>query len=62
MDETNVKSAKNEKIDFLKALGKKFAMNAAASAGVTAGVMLVFRIAFPTSKVKVTSESASENN
>lgn len=54
MSETSAKTTKNDAIIFAKDLGKKFAMNAVASAGVAAGVMLVLRIALPSSSNVVT--------
>jgi hypothetical protein len=47
MDELKAKH-NNDKVVFAKQLGETFAMKAAASAGATAGIMIVLRITLPT--------------
>jgi len=59
MGETSAKTTKNDAIIFAKKLGWKFSMNAAASAGITFGVMAVLRIVLPNSAVQTATVNTS---
>jgi len=49
MDENQKEQTKKKTVAFLKHLGETFAVKAAASAGVTVGVMVTLRIVLPKS-------------